>query len=538
MSDLVGSLISHYRIVGLLGQGGMGVVYRAHDEKLGRDLALKVLPATSLPGETERARLMREARTASRLNDPHIVHVYEVGEDSGRDFIAMELVEGRTLREAIPASGLPTETVFRYGQEIAQAIACAHEHGVVHRDLKTSNIMLTGDGHVKILDFGLARHVPPLGSESSVQDIGVTSTGVIVGTLSHLSPEVLRGTAADPRSDVWALGVVLYEMASGKLPFHGDSSSALVQSIERDPPPPLGAQVPSRLRAVISRCLARDPSQRYRNASEIRIALESAQRESQGSMRARTRVMGWSAAALAVAVVGFLVARGLPGPKRPPDPPRVVAASAAPAARKLDVSVALLRLKSGQPEALADGDAVRTGDHLAMNFSSQDSCYVYVFDEDERGHAYVLFPLAGLDTQNPLPGSSDLRLPGTSAGDTLSWSVTSAGGTESIYVIASRARLDELERTIAKAPHARAPGESPYPPVGQGALLALRGIGGLVPEGSGSSPGAAARQASASAASLGQLFPALKAKADSRTDLWARNLQFRSLPAGATRHAS
>jgi TolB-like protein/Tfp pilus assembly protein PilF/predicted Ser/Thr protein kinase len=271
----IGSMISHYRILSLLGMGGMGTVYRARDERLDRDVALKVLLPTTADDVTARARLLREARMASSLNHPHIAHVYEVGEDHEHLFIAMELVEGRTLRDSTPAGGVPPETLLRLGLQIADALAYAHEHGVIHRDLKSANIMLATDGRVKVLDLGLAKRLPERGEAGAAPDLNLTATGIVVGTPNYLPPEVLRGQPADARSDIWALGVVLYEMASGKLPFDHASFGELSDAILNGAPAPLSGRVPSGLQAVIGRCLAKDPSQRYRQANEVRAAIEA-----------------------------------------------------------------------------------------------------------------------------------------------------------------------------------------------------------------------------------------------------------------------
>ncbi|HKQ57266.1 MAG TPA: protein kinase [Candidatus Eisenbacteria bacterium] len=302
----VGSRISHYRILGLLGSGGMGAVYRARDERLDRDLALKVLLAESEDDVTARGRLVREARMASSLNHPHIAHVYEVGEDHDHLFIAMELVEGRTLRAAIPPGGLSPDTLLQYGLQIADALAYAHERGVIHRDLKSANIMLTPDGWVKVLDFGLAKRIADRGNAGE-PDLNLTATGMVMGTPSYLPPEVLRGQPADARSDIWALGVVLYEMASGKLPFDGTSFHELSETILNGAPAPLSGRVPSGIQTVIARCLAKDPSQRYHQANEVRAAIETlvgvAARQSTTGLPRRVWIPAAGIAAVALAAV-------------------------------------------------------------------------------------------------------------------------------------------------------------------------------------------------------------------------------------------
>jgi eukaryotic-like serine/threonine-protein kinase len=273
--SLVGTRISHYRIIGTLGAGGMGTVYRANDERLDRDLALKVLLAESADDVTARARLVREARMASSLNHPHIAHVYEVGEDREHLFIAMELIEGRTLRAAIPTGGMPADDLLRHGLQIADALAYAHERGVIHRDLKSANIMLTPEGWVKVLDFGLAKRIAEKSDAEGAPNPNLTATGIVLGTPNYLPPEVLRGGPADARSDVWALGVVLYEMAAGRLPFDGRSLGELSEAIVSGAPSPLSGRVPVGIQAVIARCLAKDPGQRYHQGSEVRAAIEA-----------------------------------------------------------------------------------------------------------------------------------------------------------------------------------------------------------------------------------------------------------------------
>ena len=268
--------VSHYRIVEQVGAGGMGVVYRAHDDRLNRDVALKFLPDELNHDENARALLIREARTASALNHPNICTIYDVGEEAGKSYIVMEFVSGRSLAEQIPEDGLPVEIVIRYGEQIADAMAHAHERGVIHRDLKTPNVIVMPGGRVKVLDFGLAKHMTPGEITLKTQSIStLTSEGAIVGTMHYMAPELFRGEPADARSDVWALGVVLYEMANGKRPFRGRTSYELSSMILHDSPPPLRDNVPLGLRSVIEHCLAKEPAQRYQHASEIRAALEA-----------------------------------------------------------------------------------------------------------------------------------------------------------------------------------------------------------------------------------------------------------------------
>lgn len=268
--------VSHYRIVEKVGEGGMGVVYRAHDDRLNRDVALKFLPAELDKDENARLLLIREARTASALNHPNICTIYDVGEADGKNYIVMEFVNGRSLAEQIPEGGLPTETVVRYGEQIADAVAHAHEHGVIHRDLKTPNVIIMPGGRVKVLDFGLAKHMTPGEITQKTQSIStLTSEGAIVGTMHYMAPELFRGEPADARSDIWAVGVVLYEMANGKRPFRGRTSYELSSMILHDTAPALRENVPAGLRAVIEHCLAKEPAQRYQHASEVRAALEA-----------------------------------------------------------------------------------------------------------------------------------------------------------------------------------------------------------------------------------------------------------------------
>src|SRR5262250_154662 len=256
----------------------MGVVYRAFDETLHRDVALKVVKKEAGPDAQAYQNLLQEARASSSLAHPNICTIYEVAETEGELYIVMELVEGKTLRAISGTLGLPPESVLRYGTQIAAALARAHDKGIVHRDLKSANIVVNSSGLVKVLDFGLAKRAGPTILEGPTQSFASTQdVSTISGTLQYMAPEILRGEPADNRSDLWALGIVLYEAAAGNLPFAGRTGFEISSAIMREIPKPLTAPVPPGLWAVIQKCLAKEPLQRYQRASEVQAALEAVQ---------------------------------------------------------------------------------------------------------------------------------------------------------------------------------------------------------------------------------------------------------------------
>jgi len=275
---VIGALLGHYRIVSKVGHGGMGVVYRAHDEVLERDVAVKVVGEGARLDSSFRGDLLHEARAASALSHPNICTIHEVGEFDGQLYMVMELVAGESLKVLIGGTGLPVGSILRHGVQIAEALTHAHSRNIVHRDLKSANIVVTPEGLLKVLDFGLARRLPKLAVDEATETIASLDTaGAITGTLSYMAPEILRGRSADYRSDLWALGVVLYEAASGHLPFRGDTSLEISSAILRDVPAALPDRIPPGLRAIIQRCLAKEPAQRYQQAGEVQAALEAAQ---------------------------------------------------------------------------------------------------------------------------------------------------------------------------------------------------------------------------------------------------------------------
>jgi len=267
MSITIGTQVGSYQITAMLGKGGMGEVYRATDTRLGREVAIK------FSAEQFSERFEREARAVAALNHPNICTLHDVGSN----YLVMELVDGVTLTERIAKAPIPVDEAVDIARQIADALEAAHAKGIVHRDIKSGNVMITGRRHVKVLDFGLAKLTADAYSQKTITENSLTAMGVIVGTPLYLSPEVLQGDHADVRSDIWALGIVLYEMITGQLPFTGPTTLAVASAILHEAVPSLPASVPPSLSSVVERCLIKRPEDRYQRASEVRNALESVQ---------------------------------------------------------------------------------------------------------------------------------------------------------------------------------------------------------------------------------------------------------------------
>ena len=407
---VIGQMIAHYRVQEKIGQGGMGEVYRAQDTRLGRDVALKVLPEVFARDAERMARFEREAKVLASLNHPNIATIYGVEETNGARALVMELVEGPTLTERIRQGPLPLEEALAFSQQIAEGLEYAHERGIIHRDLKPSNVKLTPESQVKLLDFGLAKALEGETTEEALQNsptlsAPATRTGILLGTAAYMSPEQARGKRVDRRADIWAFGCMLYEMLAGCGAFTGETTSDILASVIRAQPDWsfLSDSVPPRIRELLHRCLQKDAKQRLRDIGDARITIQEARTVSSASdalpdssrtHRPRRPAMLWALLAMGL-LLGAVCAAFLAFYLRP-----------APGRRVISRFAFSFPTPDSQPAA-SEGFPLR--DFPAVAISPDGTKIAYL---GARGHTTQLFlrPVDRLEPQ-PLPGSANATSP-------------------------------------------------------------------------------------------------------------------------------
>src|SRR5580698_10296743 len=308
---MIGRVIGHYRVLEKVGAGAMGEVYRARDERLGRDVAVKLIRQTSSGNPDHLRRFELEARAAAALNHPNIVAIYDVGLDEGSPYIVCELLEGQTMRKRLAEGALPVPLAIDYALHIVQGLIAAHDHRIVHRDLKPENLFVTSDGRVKILDFGVAKlQSSPEDSGRSVEELTtVTKNGAVIGTVAYMSPEQLRGKAVDHRSDIFSIGAILYEMLTGRRAFRGETEVDTITAVLKEDPPEINleqAGVPESVLQIVRHCLEKEPENRFQSVRDLGFALDTLSSASGGRV-ARFRSPRWQARTLPWAVAGVLL---------------------------------------------------------------------------------------------------------------------------------------------------------------------------------------------------------------------------------------
>ena len=454
---MLNQTLSHYRVLEQIGAGGMGVVYRARDEQLERDVAIKVLPSRVLADEDARKRFRKEALSLARLNHPNIATVHEFGTQGDIDFLVVEYIPGTTLDAKLARGSLTSKEIIDLGVQLARGLAAAHEQGIVHRDLKPSNLRLTPDGRLKILDFGLAQLEP------HASELGLTATLTksqeMTGTLPYMAPEQLRGERADARSDIWSAGAVLYEMANGKRPFPQSNQAMLINAILNEPPEPPSKKITGPVlmgaEQIILKCLDKDPGRRYQSARELAVDLE---RLSTGTLPVgvpqptptnRYFLAGVVAFLIAVLIVGYSVINRK----------KHSAPATAPPSHRRSVAVLGFQNLAGKPEdawlstalsemlttELAQGDQLRTipGESVAQMKRSLALPDADSFSQDtlSRIHENLGTDDVVIGSYVPLAAGVirvDLRLQETEAGEILA-SVSEKGSASEIDELVSKA---------------------------------------------------------------------------------------------------
>jgi hypothetical protein len=429
-----GAQLGVYRIEGLLGAGGMGQVYRASDKRLGREVAIKVLRSDGTFDSRRQRRLEREARAAAALNHPNIVAVYDVGESDGTSFIVSELVAGESLAALLKRGHLAPAQAVGIAVQIAEGLVAAHAGGIVHRDLKPGNIMIVPTeegqiGRVKILDFGVAEHLAH--GDAQATRTSITEPGAIVGTIAYMSPEQARGAQVDERSDLWSLGVVLYQMLTGKLPFPGDAPVDILAAIIQREPAAFPGRVPARLQRIVFKALAKDREQRYRSARDFLADLRGVGQPAAGL--SRRAVMGSVAAATVVVGVGAIMWRSAEPPKNTAEPPE-----------RLTLSLIAQKMQDGNPVGdpytAGTGDVFEAGWRFLLRMQSPLGGVVYMLDEGPgRDGANTLSILRRSDLESGLTAETKwIRF-------------DENPGVEKLWIVWSQNPVSELDEAVRTA---------------------------------------------------------------------------------------
>lgn len=481
-----------------LGQGSFGEVFRAYDPALDREVALKLIEVPQTADSLDTKRFLAEARRLARVRHENVLVVHGAETHAGRPGIWTDLLRGRTLQQYLAQERtIGHREAALIGLDLCRALAAVHREGLVHRDVKPANVMREEGGRNILMDFGA-------GLEAKPRTEGALAS-TIEGTPLYMAPEQVRGEAATPAVDIYALGVLLYHAVSGSYPVEADRFDELVEKHRSGKAIPLRDRrpdLPAEFVQVIERALEPDPKRRFPSAGSLERALagtlgpgvahvEGAQETRPPAARPSRR--GWRLAAaggvVAIIVVVILV-RGQqnvarPTPPVPPsnNPASRSAVSPGPATSPgpLIASAALYRGDGAGRRRLQEGERIVPGDALSLTIQGGDSMYVYVLDEDSKGHVFVLFPVPGLYPANPLQPRESHRLPGRFGSQSVNWEVTTAGGRENVLVLANRAPLVALEREILRFPHAVPGAPIHYGELGKGAVGALRSIGGMTP---------------------------------------------------------
>ena len=473
---MIGTSLSHYGITAKLGQGGMGEVYAAWDTKLDRDVALKVLPADAAASPERRRRFQLEAKAIAGLSHPNLVAVYAVEEANGVHFIVMELVKGQTLTRSIPHRGMALAEFLRVARSICEAVSAAHDLGVIHRDLKPHNVMLSDSGQVKVLDFGLAKLQSELRAPETDETATTSGTreGQVLGTTAYLSPEQAEAKDLDHRSDVFSLGIVFYEMLTGARPFRGDSAAAVISAILRDDPPPLAdvrRDIPSDVGRIVRRCLAKDPERRFQSVKDLRNELEELEQEVASGSRPAAERSG---------------DRPLGRRRRLPRPALVVAVATA-----LTLAIAAAFALLGRPSEtdgpgplVVDELTTRPGWEVWPTLAPDGDFYAYSYAYDESFDIWIGTRAGGDPLRLTDDASDDLMPRWSPDGRQIAFLADRGGGT-AVYLIPP---LGGAQRKVADlgvpwlespAPILIAFGANPWSPDGRHLVLARSGEQGV-----------------------------------------------------------